>query len=299
MPEYRAYNRTRDCYLGIDIVVGEFVHATRRQWLPELRSGSGIGLWMKPFRGINPGEAQILIDLLYLDEDCRVIEAVELFPTFCVSPFSALVASVLVLPSRSINSSQTKQGDQLIICSPEEMAGRLKQFPLAEADAGKRIAGISSATENPVFFGEALPVIDSSDQTPLDDRLREQDDHKRYSPKQELHAEPGREGSAGKRSWLDRWLYPDPPDPRKAPRQPAPGITASFWTECSPNVFEIRDLSATGLYVVTEERWYPGTVIRITLTMPDAKEPHAEPSITVIAKAVRSGNDGVGLEFVL
>jgi hypothetical protein len=58
----------------------------------------------------------------------------------------------------------------------------------------------------------------------------------------------------------------------------------------------IQDISPTGLYVVTEERWYPGTVVRMTLT--DSKEPTAERSITVNATSMRWGNDGVGLRFV-
>jgi hypothetical protein len=53
------------------------------------------------------------------------------------------------------------------------------------------------------------------------------------------------------------------------------------------------------LYVVTAERWYPGTVVRLTLTNTDSEEQPAERSITVEAKAIRWGNDGVGLEFVL
>ena len=59
----------------------------------------------------------------------------------------------------------------------------------------------------------------------------------------------------------------------------------------------VRDISPTGMFIVTEERWYPGTVIRVTLT--DRHNPTAERSITVNAKAVRWGSDGVGLEFVL
>jgi hypothetical protein len=52
------------------------------------------------------------------------------------------------------------------------------------------------------------------------------------------------------------------------------------------------------MYVVTEERWYPGTQIRITLTKTLEDGSRAGQSITVMATAVRSGNDGVGLEFV-
>lgn len=103
-----------------------------------------------------------------------------------------------------------------------------------------------------------------------------------------------------KRSWLERWLFPDTSeqDKRGGDRKPAPGLIAHFWTGGPPKSQPVRDISATGLYVVTEERWYLGTQIRITLTkmLEDASKPGR--SITVMATAVRWGDDGVGLEFV-
>jgi hypothetical protein len=50
------------------------------------------------------------------------------------------------------------------------------------------------------------------------------------------------------------------------------------------------------MFVLTEDRWYPGTVIRITLT--DQREPTAERSFTVNAVVMRWGNDGVGVHFI-
>jgi hypothetical protein len=103
-----------------------------------------------------------------------------------------------------------------------------------------------------------------------------------------------------KRSWLERWLFPDTSDQDKrgGERKPAPGLIAHFWTGGPPKSQPVRDISATGMYVVTEERWYPGTQIRITLTKTLEDGSRAGQSITVMATAVRSGNDGVGLEFV-
>jgi hypothetical protein len=74
-------------------------------------------------------------------------------------------------------------------------------------------------------------------------------------------------------------------------------LIAYFFTGGAPVGHTVRDISATGMYVVTDERWYPGTVVRITLT--DRHEPTRERSITLNAKAVRRGADGAGLEFVL
>jgi len=76
------------------------------------------------------------------------------------------------------------------------------------------------------------------------------------------------------------------------------GLVAHFFTGGAPHPHEIRDMSLTGLYVVTTERWYPGTLIRMTLTRTDVGQSIADRSITVQSKSVRWGNDGVGLEFV-
>jgi Flp pilus assembly protein TadG len=61
----------------------------------------------------------------------------------------------------------------------------------------------------------------------------------------------------------------------------------------------IRDISLAGLYLLTEQRWYPGTVVRLVLQRGGAAETDPHRSITVNAKVVRSGSDGVGLALVL
>jgi hypothetical protein len=109
-------------------------------------------------------------------------------------------------------------------------------------------------------------------------------------------AEPETKSVKPAKSWWQRLLSPDPPQPRKADRESFSGLAAYFWTGGAPVQHAIQDISPTGLYVVTDERWYPGTVVRMTLT--DAKEPTAERSITVNATSMRWGNDGVGLRFV-
>jgi len=51
--------------------------------------------------------------------------------------------------------------------------------------------------------------------------------------------------------------------------------------------------------VVTEERWYPGTLVLMTLQNSEAGEEVRERTICVHSRAVRWGKDGVGLQFVL
>jgi hypothetical protein len=88
-------------------------------------------------------------------------------------------------------------------------------------------------------------------------------------------------------------------DRRKATRQPSPQLSAYFWNGGAPTEHSIRNISSTGLFLVTEERWFPGTLIVITLQKKDEAEGSSERSISVQSKAVRWGEDGVGLEFVV
>jgi hypothetical protein len=74
-------------------------------------------------------------------------------------------------------------------------------------------------------------------------------------------------------------------------------VGAYFFTGGKPVAYPIRDISAVGVFVLTEERWYPGTVIRVTLV--DRRQPTPDRSLTLNCKVVRPTKDGVGLEFVL
>jgi len=107
------------------------------------------------------------------------------------------------------------------------------------------------------------------------------------------------------RSCLARWSHLNllnrkkVPDRRKVTRKAVDNLVASFWTGGAPTVHAIRDISSTGFYLVTAERWYLGTVVRMTLTNTDPVNPGSQMSICVRAETIRWGNDGVGLRFVV
>ena len=88
-------------------------------------------------------------------------------------------------------------------------------------------------------------------------------------------------------------------DRRRAARKPAPGLVAYYWTGAAPEEHAVRDVSETGLFLVTEERWYPGTVVTMTLQKTDKDDSTQEHAIAIQSKAVRWGEDGVGLKFVV
>jgi hypothetical protein len=384
-----AFNQTRECFLGMFVIAGDFSFASFQDWLATLTPNSSAGMWMAPFRGIPASQVVTPLDLLYLDVQCRVLEPVEFFPTYRVSPSTPPAASVLALPAHAIFSTQTQAGDQLILCSADEMEWRLERLARAETTAAAPASATPTPALGPVLVREepkahfrqaavrerivepveqvrmdpvrvdpvaSAPLqsdtirtatVQAGSITPDPVRIPEQriadavlpaaaraamPQHSVPMPEPavqrqaELASPPENQAPAQPTSpaptpqtqpdkpWIDRsrqpaqstlsklgrWLFAsDPADPRRTTRKPVPGLIAHFFTGGAPHPHQIRDVSATGLYVVTTERWYPGTIIRMTITKPDLALSPAERSVTVHARAVRWGNDGVGLEFVV
>lgn len=283
-----AYNQTRECFLGLEVAETDIRYANLDDLIAELAFRSGGGLWIVPFMGIPATGVGISLDLLYLDETCRVIDAVESGFTSRAIPAHKRAASVLALPTHTIYSSQTQPGDQLAIC----MAGEMEHLLQRLIDPVNHASAVQSAVllrETPLWSGGP--------------GLLELEDRSEKKPGPGIHqmhemglVEPGKNNFKAPKNWLERWWSPDP---RRAPRESASGLAAYYWTGASPIPHSIRDISSTGLYVVTEERWYPGTLVLMTLQRTDGEEAREERSIYVHSRAVRWGNDGVGLQFVL
>lgn len=90
-----------------------------------------------------------------------------------------------------------------------------------------------------------------------------------------------------------RWMCPER---RIGNRYPAPPLIAYLGTVRSSQEYRIGDVSITGFYMVTEDRWVPGTVVPIILERTDLEG--ARQSLTVNAIVVRNGSDGVGFALV-
>jgi uncharacterized membrane protein (UPF0127 family) len=286
-----AYNQTRECFLGLEITIADLSYAGIVDLMSTVSLKSGEGLWIVPFRDIPAAGLQAPLDLIYLDEDCRVIDLVESFPTFRVSSSSPKAASVLALPVHSIYSSQTQTGDQLVLCIAEEMERRLERISGMRNDNGSAPVAATKEREpqekEKQGWAPESSLFEPEKRGDKDSRL----------PKRASEPPPAPTGSPyPPKTWLERWLSPDP---RKAPREQFEGLTAYYWTGASPQAHAIRDISATGIYIITEERWYPGTLVLMTLTTNGGDDKTDERSIVIQSRAVRWGNDGVGLKFVL
>ncbi len=88
-------------------------------------------------------------------------------------------------------------------------------------------------------------------------------------------------------------------DRRRAKRQTVIGLVAHYWDGAAPEPHQVRDIGLEGMYLVTAQRWYPNTLIKMTLARSDKTEIGADDSIAVAARVVRPGPDGVGFAFAL
>ena len=95
-----------------------------------------------------------------------------------------------------------------------------------------------------------------------------------------------------------RWLFPDV-NQRRAKRYSTPGVVAYYWTGGAPYSYHVGDMSATGLFLLTKERWAPGTLIQMTLQRQDGRINNSDSSICVLSEVVRWGENGAGFNFIL
>jgi uncharacterized membrane protein (UPF0127 family) len=124
-PTYCVYNLTRECFLNLGVTVADTSFARLKGLIGRLRLRSSEGLWVVPSSGVHTFGVLFPLDLIYLDDRCRVMKVIEYFPTFRIAPLKIKAASVLELPPHTIYSSQTQPGDLLVICPAEEMESRL------------------------------------------------------------------------------------------------------------------------------------------------------------------------------
>lgn len=309
-----AYNQTRERFLSNQVEVSYLSPDLIAEFLNDFTEGSGVALWIAPFRELPLTIFTLPVDLVHLDQSCVVLDTVESFPITTSRTLGISPASLLILPTQTIASAGIRAGDQIILCSPAVMDQRLNRLqyekehpvvvPSVIQDRGApflREVPMHEDRKNETD-GNSPGVHDPVLQVPVTENLLEGNaSPAEASIYQDSPGEPVLEQRetiySKKKSWWRRFLAGEPSDPRKSDREPIPGLVAYFFTGSAPIAHEVRDISANGLYVLTEERWYPDTVIRVTLS--DQRDPAREISLTLHARAARSGADGVGLQFFL
>ncbi|MGB6191521.1 MAG: PilZ domain-containing protein [Terracidiphilus sp.] len=113
------------------------------------------------------------------------------------------------------------------------------------------------------------------------------------------------EKDSGERDWVVsrflKWLYPGAyeTDRRKGSRIPIPNLVAYDTTTGVAQSFEVGDISATGMFLITEERWPPGSMLSLSIQREGPQESGTERRFQLQAWAVRLAQNGVGLSFVM
>lgn len=112
--------------MSLGVTIADTHFSRLKGLLGRIRLRSDEGIWVVPSLGVHTLGVLFPVDLIYLDADYRVIYLVESLGSFRIGPIRPKCASVLEVPPRTIYSSQTQVGDQMMICSSEEMEGHLR-----------------------------------------------------------------------------------------------------------------------------------------------------------------------------
>ena len=94
---------------------------------------------------------------------------------------------------------------------------------------------------------------------------------------------------------LLRWMTGTP---KPAPRYRLPGLIAYFWTGGVSEGHPVENISASGLFLRTKERWIPETIVLMHLQRTTPNPDGKPDSIPVLSKVIWQGEHGVGLQFV-
>jgi hypothetical protein len=278
-------DRTRERLIGTKLDLVDTVHVPFATLVKSLSDVPDSGLWLSPFRGIPKGPRLSRFDVIYLDDEARVLDSIESFTVEEFEPLRKQAASALILPAHTLRLVNVQKGDQLRVCR-----------------AGKVMAG-----EEALLDGEAPRTSEEvciRDTMPRDAILRDGrlEGPRRDRTSDELATDTRTEKRSLKEKFL-RWLFFDPEDSdrRRGSRLPAPSLVAYYWTGGAPKAYKLGNVSRSGLYVFTEERWLPGTRIVMTLQKESgelSESTESEEITRVESEVVRWGEDGVAFQFV-
>lgn len=89
------------------------------------------------------------------------------------------------------------------------------------------------------------------------------------------------------------------PDQRTQERIPAPDLVAYLGRVRGSKPIDVGDVSLNGFRLATQERWFPGTEMPITLKRTNVAEDAEEDCFTVQATVVRWADEGVAFSILL
>jgi hypothetical protein len=282
-------NRTRGSLVSLEVNLVNTRREPFNALVEDLTQVSHCGLWLKPCQGVPATQRSAQLDIVYLDDRHQVLQCVERLTGVEFASSNEGATSALVLPSHSVASSQIHSGDQLIIC---DAATRV---PTDEEDSD--LSASSPKTKRESSDSEKRQCIrDHPASRSAPPIVQVEAAIERLNSYEESDSAVAEKPPLGIR--ILRWiLYGNrTPDRRRVRRAAVPELVAYFWTGGAPQAFRIGDISPTGFYLLTDQRWMLETTILMTLQRTNSED--TRNMICVESKVVRLGPDGVGFEFV-
>lgn len=255
-------------------------------FIRQLSQISDVALWLNPFRGIPQMPGLTEAEVVLLDGDAVVLEYILDAHAEEIDERNHLVASALVLPASTITSAEIHTRDQLRICNAET---RIEwSLDIARGYAiGRKCPCFRDRSEQSNSLSRTLEVQDSIAKLRATNNTATQ-----------LFA------TAEKRkpTWnhLLEWAIGGDKntDRRRGKRSHVPLLVAYYWAGKKPKAFSIANISPTGFYLITKDRWELGTRFLITLQRTNCDIEDYDSRLSVLCKVVRSGQDGVGFELI-
>src|SRR5262245_17169609 len=85
---------------------------------------------------------------------------------------------------------------------------------------------------------------------------------------------------------------------RECVRQPSQFV-AFYWTGGATLAYPLKDISPNGAFILTQDRWGPGTMLRVLLQDREGADGAASGQVTQLhAVVVRHAEDGMGVRFL-
>lgn len=186
-------------------------------------------------------------------------------------------------PPSTIASPEAAEGEAplLVLLSPM-LPSPLPWIPAAD-ETTEAAAGV-----------EPAPIPDGSPRPPILSRLG--GEIKRVASKVGQAMERIDRAELGVETRLLEWFGPQ--DPRRTPRMAAPPLVAYHWIMNAGQELKIADISAGGLYLLTDDRWSEGNIISMTLQRTDMEKGAPESWIAVDFVVTRWCDEGLAGAFI-
>jgi len=85
----------------------------------------------------------------------------------------------------------------------------------------------------------------------------------------------------------------------RSERRESPALAAFYWDGPTPRQSHVANISCSGAYLLTNERWKAGEILSLSLQRSGVLETANQRHFTVQAKAIRSDRKGVGVAFLM